>query len=419
MPLNSRLERLQRDLHRAPSKLHGLFKVTDFDRLLHKIGQKQEYRANNRHFTLNSIIKSGLIRALLQNPSQRQFTKILDYSPFWRQICEFQNDLPHQSSFSRFWNSSDVLSTLEHLFEAYQTLIPLRRLRNKIPLPKHLVPFQKLNFQVLILDSTMINLSPARFDYATRVYHLPRGKNFVGAKLQLVVDGFYSFPIIHRSTQAHEHDSKYRDEILENLFLTKKKWFKNANQSQLRPLLLFDKGYWNQKRFWSWTQKNIYFICPKRRKTFTRAHFELLEFPVAPNQPNEILIWRADQPTPLRWIWQFKTSPTSSRWEVVTNNLEIDNKMIFQLYSQRWPIEEAFKWIKQHLRFSPPPTNSWIGLLIHIYFILLLFLIFLLFLYLMGYPRWQDNLTNIWLQIYFSPLEPWRFRKLQSRLLVY
>ena len=275
-----------------------------------------------------------------------------------------------------------------------------------------------MGYQVIVIDSTMINLSQKRFKYATYRITRPRGLRNVGAKINISIDSFHAFPLHHLPTQAHEHDSKHMDSFVQKLLTTRKKWFNLQVKNQLKPFLVFDKGYWKEERFWRWSQQKIFFLCPKRQRTFTRAQFEILEFPKPSNQPLDINIWRESHSFPLRWILKLESSAHSKRWEVITNNLEIDANRIFQLYSHRWPIEEVFKWLKQHLCLEKPTTNSRNGFLIHLYFVLILFLLLLFFLFLIGCQRWQNHLTDLWLQLRFSPLEPWWMHRLKPSFTV-
>jgi IS4 transposase len=57
-------------------------------------------------------------------------------------------------------------------------------------------------------------------------------------------------------------------------------------------------------------------------------------------------------PTPLRRI-RFKDTETGKRLVFVSNNFALPALTITKLYRLRWQIELFFKWIKQHVAFTP------------------------------------------------------------------
>ena len=60
---------MHRDLRQAPSKIEGLFKVTDFNRLLSAAISTSNDVSKNKQYSLESEIKVGILSVLTKSES--------------------------------------------------------------------------------------------------------------------------------------------------------------------------------------------------------------------------------------------------------------------------------------------------------------------------------------------------------------
>ena len=146
-----------------------------------------------------------------------------------------------------------------------------------------------------------------------------------------------------------------------------------------------------------------------KRNQFKNATFVITHQSTGENGPIEILNWMKGATTPLRWILKKKAGKGKKYWSLLTNDLKLPARVIIELYSNRWTIEEVFKWIKQYTLLKKPLVNSWDGFILHCFFSILIYQLLLYFLTLLEVPRWQENLTEIRNQIINAPMKPWNF----------
>ena len=97
--MSNNLTKIYRVLRQAPTKLEGVFKVTDFTRILSNIQNTKEYRAKNNQFSLEQIIKTGMVRNLTKIHSQREFGKKLLSQPSWAKLCSLTDGIPTKALF--------------------------------------------------------------------------------------------------------------------------------------------------------------------------------------------------------------------------------------------------------------------------------------------------------------------------------
>ena len=134
---------------------------------------------------------------------------------------------------------------------------------------------------------------------------------------------------------------------LEELLEFAPKWFRDIQNKQLRPLLIFDKGYTDVRRFKRWTKNKINFIIPKKKNSLRYSTLEIVHFTDNEYSPQETLIWIQGLDQPLRRILVKKKKGKRKYWDLLTNNLNLSAKDIISLYTNRWSIEEVFNWLKQ------------------------------------------------------------------------
>ena len=396
--MSNNLTKIYRVLRQAPTKLEGVFKVTDFTRILSNVQNTKEYRAKNSQFSLEQIIKTGIVRNLTKIRSQREFGKKLLSQPNWAKLCSLTNDIPNQSTLSRWYNDERLIDVLEEIFLTLQKLIPLKRLRQAFKVDRRFEKLLKLGYEIAIVDSSILNLSPERYHYSTRVYHKTTRKEHFGAKLHFMVDLFNGYPINFVPTGAHEHDTKYVDLLVDDWIYHNNSWLKDSHKKPLIPTLILDKGYWNYKRMLNWCKGGIKFIIPRKKRMLTHCQIEFDPLPDNIQTSFSARIWKPGQEDPIYWVCQ-KRAKNSSQWHDLLTNIDVPNfNMIIRLYLRRWLIEEIFKFLKQLLLLQCPLGTSWDALVIHLFLVVITFLLLLYFLALTGVQRWERALTDLCIQ---------------------
>jgi len=418
MPIHKKLKSIHRDLRQAPSKIEGLFKVTDFNRLLSAAISTSNDVSKNKQYSLESEIKVGILSVLTKSRSQREFSTRLELNPNWLKICNLSNGAPHQTTLSRWWNDERLLDTLDNLFVRLQDLISLKRIRKETKINQALEKYYNKNYQLLAIDSTIVNLSPKKYRYAKKVYRGVPHEEAFGARLHLLIDLFNGYPVNYIPSGANEHDSPYANILIDDWIENQKYWLKKDSKNNLVPLITADRGYWNRKRFLDWTSRNILFITPRKKRTLTNCQLEFENFPNESSNQIQGSIWFPQSTESFRIIFT-KTTRNNVDWlETITNDYYLNGNDIVKIYSKRWMIEEEFKWIKQHLILQSPLTTSWTGLVVHLYLILILFCLLLYFIALLQINQWELVISNIWIQLTSDPLVEWSFPFLNDYLLI-
>ena len=273
------------------------------------------------------------------------------------------------------------METLDKLFIRLQDLISLKRIRKETKINQSLEKYYNKNYQLLEIDSTVINLSPKKYRYAKKVYRGVPHEEAYGARLHLLIDLFNGYPVNYIPSGANEHDSPYANILVDDWIDSQKYWLKKDGKNNLIPLVTADRGYWNRNRFLDWTNRNILFITPRKKRTLTNCQIEFENFPNESSNQIQRSIWLPQSTESFRIIFT-KTTRNNVNWlETITNDHNLNGNDIVKIYSKRWIIEEEFKWIKQHLILQNPLTTSWTGLVIHLYLILILFCLLLYFLH--------------------------------------
>ena len=115
MSTKKKLPKLMRNLRQSSNKLEGVFKTTQFERILEKcILDLEQENLSLGNYPLE-MIKAGLLSQLLQSRSQRDFVETLNSAASWRGFCNFNSDVPVQSTFSRAWNNQDLIKVLDKI----------------------------------------------------------------------------------------------------------------------------------------------------------------------------------------------------------------------------------------------------------------------------------------------------------------
>ena len=188
----------------------------------------KEFRAKNSQFSLEQIIKIGMVRNLTKIRSQRKFCKELLLSPNWDKSCSFTGSIPDQSTLSRWYNDGRLIDVLEELFLTLQRFIPLKRLRQAFKVEKRFEKILRLSYEIIAVDSSVLNLSPRQYRYSTHVYHKTTCKKHFGAKLHFMIDLFNGYPLNFVPTGVHEHDTRYVDLLVNDWIPCNNSWLKTT-----------------------------------------------------------------------------------------------------------------------------------------------------------------------------------------------
>jgi hypothetical protein len=185
-----------------------------------------------------------------------------------------------------------------------------------------------------ILDSTVIDLCLSTFKWA----YFRQEQSAIKIHTQLDLRG--NIPSFFLITTAKMHDVKILDivEFEENAFY------------------IMDRGYYDFERLYQiHKQKSFFVIRARRDLSCTRLYSRLIDknSGVRCDQIIRLNNYRSqkDYSEKLRRIKYYDTE-TDRYYVFLTNNFELDARVIADLYKHRWKIELFFKWIKQHLHIE-------------------------------------------------------------------
>jgi hypothetical protein len=200
---------------------------------------------------------------------------------------------------------------------------------------KHLFPRHKFDLpgKLFSLDSTVVSLCLSLCPWAE--YKTRKG----GIKLHTLLNHDGYIPSVIRVTPAKVHD------IVEGRKITVHKG----------DTLLFDKGYFDSAWFFKLCQQSVFFVT----RIKDNIGFEYTERCKVNRTEGIIRDWTGylggscgeQCPVPLRLV-RFIDPETGKDLEFLTNLLDVDARMIADLYRERWQIELFFKWIKQNLKIK-------------------------------------------------------------------
>lgn len=187
---------------------------------------------------------------------------------------------------------------------------------------------------IYALDSTVIELCLTTFKWA----YFELGKSAVKIHTQLDLRG--NIPSFFLITKAKTHDVNFLDVL----------------EFEIGAFYIMDRGYFDFKRLWKINQAKAYFIIrTKKSISYKRMYSRAVDKSIG---------LRFDQTIKLKHFYSKKRYPeklrrikyydiaTNKYYVYLTNNFDLDAKVIADLYKHRWQIELFFKWIKQHLRIE-------------------------------------------------------------------
>ena len=192
----------------------------------------------------------------------------------------------------------------------------------------------KIKKVLKIIDSTTIPLNLNHFKWAT----FRKTKSGYKLHLRLVFndDGSH-YPDKEVMTNAKEHDRNQLEVLVDD---------KEA-------MYVFDRGYVDYKRFDSFTDDGLFFVCRLKKNAVIHIvqEFDLLEGSTV-LADKAVLIGTAKNQT--RNLFRIVTVTDSRGKEMllITNRFDISADEISEIYRSRWIIELFFKWIKQHVKIK-------------------------------------------------------------------
>lgn len=192
----------------------------------------------------------------------------------------------------------------------------------------------ELDGAVYALDSTVIELCLSTFKWA----YFELGKSAVKIHTQLDLKG--NIPSFFWVSKAKTHDVNFLD-ILE---------------FEIGAFYIMDRGYFDFERLWRINSAKAYFVIrAKKSISYERMYSKPADKSVGLRSDQTIKLKhfysKKHYPEKLRRVKYFDEQ-TKRYYIYLTNNFEIDAKIVADLYKHRWQIELFFKWIKQHLKIE-------------------------------------------------------------------
>jgi len=187
---------------------------------------------------------------------------------------------------------------------------------------------------VYALDSTVIDLCFSMFKWA----YFELGKSAVKIHTQLDLKG--NIPSFFLITKAKTHDINFLD-ILE---------------FEADAFYIMDRGYFDFERLFKINSAKAFFVIRAKKSISWKRVYS--------GEVDKATGLRCDQIIKLKHFYSKKHYPeklrrvkyydaeTNRYYVYLTNNFELDAKVIADLYKHRWQIELFFKWIKQHLHIE-------------------------------------------------------------------
>jgi IS4 transposase len=192
----------------------------------------------------------------------------------------------------------------------------------------------ELDDTIYALDSTIIDLCMSLFPWAKykSIQH--------AVKMHTLLDLRGNIPVFIRVTPARVHDVNILDQL----------------DPEAGAFYVMDRAYLDYGRLYRWTLAGAYFVTRPRKKFRLRriySHPVDKATGVQCDQTVSLVSFYPKQSYPdhLRRI-RYLDSESGQRFIFLTNNFDLDAKVIADLYRCRWQIELFFKWIKQHLRIK-------------------------------------------------------------------
>lgn len=192
----------------------------------------------------------------------------------------------------------------------------------------------KTKMPLKIIDSTTIPLNLNHFKWA----EFRKTKSGYKLHLRLVFneDGSH-YPDKEVMTNAKEHDRGQLEVLVDD---------KEA-------MYVFDRGYVDYKRFDSFTDDGLFFVC-RLKKNAVVSIVDEFELPEGSPVLSDKMVHIGSTTTRTENVFRIVDIIDSRGKEMrlITNRFDISADEISEIYRSRWAIELFFKWIKQHVKIK-------------------------------------------------------------------
>ena len=407
MSAKQEIHPLENRLHHYPSRTVQVFKTTHLTRILRKHINETDADHGRKEFSTEQWIKSLFLMQIQKFEAVRPFVRQLEQNNSWQTICGYQGNVPTQGQYSRRIPDQRIQEVLVRTFQTYQHLIPMTHKKLPITLSKTHFSLLQQGYYPFRMDCTSLKLSSDRYPYATWGYVASEKKSFPSARIHTIQEGIHGFIANYGPSGGHEHESPVAEKLLNEIEEINNWLSINSITDQPLPFIVFDRGYWKVARFQDLDTRGWGWSIPWKKRTLVGVQIEILKFPQAEDNPLEILIWGSNTEKPWRRIIGKLNSSSDSFWDVLTNDLYLPPLTVLRLQKDRWEIETLFQWIKQHTTIKHPLGTSWMSFITHCLLVTLLQVILLYYLLLLGFTRWQDQLTSLLENLRYSDFEPW------------
>lgn len=407
MIANQEIHSLENGLRHYPSRTVQVFKTTHLTRILRKHIHETDADKNRKEFSCEQWIKGLFLMQIQKFEAVRPFVRQLEQNRSWQAICGYQGNVPTQGQYSRKVPDKRIQEVLIRMFQTYQHLIPMTH--KKLPATPSNAQFTLLQhgYYPFRMDCTSMKLSPDRYPYATCGYVASEKRSLPSARIHTVQEGIHGFITNYGPSGGSEHESPVAEVLLNEIEEINSWLTTNSITDHPRPFITFDRGYWKADRFRKLDTRGWGWSIPWKKRTLIGVQIEILDFPQKEGTPIEIQVWGSNTEKPWRRIIGKLDSSTDTYWDVLTNDLSLSPLIVLQLQKERWGIETLFQWIKQHTTIKQPLGQSWMSFVTHCLLVTLLYIILFYYLLLLGFTRWQDQLTLLLENLRHSDLEPW------------
>ena len=407
MQLNKQMQKLASQLRQSQSRTRQVFNTTHLTRILRKHIQESDTDRWRKEFTTEQWLKSLLLMQIQKISRIRLFVRQLTKNPHWQGVCGFTGNVPTQGQYSHRIPDLRFHEVMIQTFQTYQKLISLKRQQLPFTFSPAQLDVLTHRYQPFWVDCTSFPISPKRYVYARKGYVATKKKALPSMRIHAVMEGFQGVLVNYGPTPGDEHESPVANQLLAETDEIEAWLSHGLLGEKLRPLVVFDRAYWKEKRFQELDQRGWTWVIPWKKHTLVRSQFEILDFPPFHNEPLELLVWPQNSYYPWRRIIGKYSVSSEQIWDLLTGDLTLKPSTIIALGKERWAIEQLFAWIKQQTPLNQPLGQSWMSFVAHCLLVALLRVVLVYFLLLLGIPRWQRFIAKLLEDLRYSDQTSW------------